>query len=90
MRRLGQLGQLFLWQFMKGRVSIERWWRDGDREPIELIENLSCPRLGASNHEEAMKEALRELLNNKVRARETCHQPEEPMGGLHERARIRL
>ncbi len=46
---------------LKGRVSIGRWGREGDTEPIELIQRLTPP-LSPSERESAMKAALRELL----------------------------
>lgn len=46
---------------LKGRVSIGRWGREGDTEPIELIQCLTPP-LSPSERESAMKAALRELL----------------------------
>ena len=46
---------------LKGRVSIGRWGREGDTEPIELIQSLTPP-LSPTAREQAMKAALRELL----------------------------
>ncbi|MCR5242721.1 MAG: HIRAN domain-containing protein [Prevotella sp.] len=49
---------------LKGQVKIQRWGREGDTEPIQLIENLE-PLMTPSEREEAMKEGLKVLLKMK-------------------------
>ena len=52
---------------LKGRVTITRWGREGDTEPIRLIADIGKPQLpqGASDREEALKQGVRELLEKK-------------------------
>lgn len=49
---------------LKGRVSIERWGREGDTEPIKKIERLA-PKLTPSEREQVMKDAIKALLLKK-------------------------
>ena len=49
---------------LKGRVSIERWGREGDTEPIKKIKHLA-PKLTPSEREQAMKDAIKALLLKK-------------------------
>ena len=49
---------------LKGRVSIERWGREGDTEPIEKIKHLA-PKLTPSEREQVMKDAIKALLLKK-------------------------
>jgi hypothetical protein len=50
---------------LKGRVSILKWGREGDTEPIEEIENLCKAADTPSDREEALKQGIRELLEKK-------------------------
>ena len=49
---------------LKGRVSIERWGREGDTEPIKKIKRLA-PKLTPSEREQVMKDAIKALLLKK-------------------------
>ena len=49
---------------LKGRVSIERWGREGDTEPIKKIKRLA-PKLTPSEREQVMKDAIKTLLLKK-------------------------
>ena len=49
---------------LKGRVSIKSWGREGDTEPIRLIQELAQP-LCPSDREQTIRESLRELLNKR-------------------------
>lgn len=49
---------------LKGRVSICKWGREGDTEPIEEIKTLATP-LNDSERDTAIKDGLKELLIKK-------------------------
>ena len=52
---------------LKGRVTITRWGREGDTEPIRLIADIGKPQplQGASDREGALKQGVLELLKKK-------------------------
>jgi hypothetical protein len=48
---------------LKGQVQIQRWGREGDTEPLDLIAFRETPQIRASNRELAMKDSIMALLN---------------------------
>lgn len=65
---LFQLLSGIILMILKGQVQIQRWGREGDTEPLELIAFRETPQIRATNREQAIKEGIISLLN-KVDAR---------------------
>ena len=66
-RRLFPLLSGIVLMILKGRVTITRWGREGDTEPIRLIADIGKPQplQGASDREGALKQGVLELLKKK-------------------------
>ena len=65
---LFQLLSGIILMILKGQVQIQRWGREGDTEPLDLIAFSETPQIRASNREQALKDGIMALLN-KVDAR---------------------
>lgn len=65
---LFQLLSGIILMILKGQVQIQRWGREGDTEPLDLIAFRETPQIRASNREQALKDGIMALLN-KVDAR---------------------
>ena len=63
-RHLFPLLSGILLMILKGRVSILRWGREGDREPIRRIEGICAPS-NENDREEGIRACLRELLKKR-------------------------
>ena len=66
-RRLFPLLSGIVLMILKSRVTITRWGREGDTEPIRLIADIGKPQplQGASDREGALKQGVLELLKKK-------------------------